>query len=262
LKATSSVGRRLFGAAAFAFGLIALTWHEYNGWRLPRDVWSVPGGLIFLYAAAGALMFGGVAMQFRPVAKAGAAAVGTAFFVFTVVCVSRIVAAPRVYDLWGNFFEQFSLVLGAVFAYASVSPLRKPESAVRIGGFAFGTCAVSFAVEQAIHPNFTAGLVPKWLPPSQMFWSIATTIAFALAAVALLTNRIALLAARLLTAMVVSFGLFVWVPMLVSDVHRHDNSSEATETFAIAAAAWMLADLLGNTRRGANGTPRESNAAT
>jgi hypothetical protein len=58
----------------------------------------------------------------------------------------------------------------------------------------------------------------------------------------------ALLAARLLTVMVVSFGLLVWVPLTLSDLHNHTNWSENAETFAIAGAAWILADLLGEYR--------------
>jgi hypothetical protein len=40
----------------------------------------------------------------------------------------------------------------------------------------------------------------------------------------------------------------VWVPLLLSDPHNHTNWSEDTETFAIAGAAWILADLLGEYR--------------
>ena len=81
-----------------------------------------------------------------------------------------------------------------------------------------------------------------------MFWAVTTTVLFALAAVALLTNRIALLATRLLTMMLVIFGPLVWVPLLVSDPHNHTNWSENAETFAIAGTAWILADLLGEYR--------------
>ena len=77
-----------------------------------------------------------------------------------------------------------------------------------------------------------------------MFWAIATTIFFALAAIALLANRMALLAARLLTAMIVGFGLLVWIPLIVSYPHDHANWSEPAETFAVAGAAWVLADVL------------------
>src|SRR5216684_324465 len=76
----------------------------------------------------------------------------------------------------------------------------------------------------------------------------AVYLVFALAAVALLTNRMALLATRLLTMMLVIFGLLVWVPLLLSDPHNHTNWSETAETFAIAGTAWILADLLGEYR--------------
>ena len=52
----------------------------------------------------------------------------------------------------------------------------------------FGICVASFTLEQAFYLGNTASLVPKWLPPNQMFWAEATTVAFALAAVGLLTN--------------------------------------------------------------------------
>ena len=119
------------------------------------------------------------------------------------------------------------------------------ETLNRIGRILLGICAASFTLEQAIYLHATASLVPKWLPPSQMFWAAATTVLFALAAVALLTNRMALLATRLLTMMLVIFALLVWVPLLLSDPHSHTNWSENAETFAIAGAAWILADLLG-----------------
>jgi hypothetical protein len=81
-----------------------------------------------------------------------------------------------------------------------------------------------------------------------MFWAVTTTVLFALAAVALLANRMALLATRLLTMMLMAFGLLVWVPILLSDRHNSANWSETAETFAIAGTAWILADLLGEYR--------------
>ena len=83
-----------------------------------------------------------------------------------------------------------------------------------------------------------------------MFWAVATTVLFALAALALLANQMALLASRLLTIMLASFGLLVWVPLLLSDPRSHSNWSEFAETFAIAGALWILADLLGESRPG------------
>ena len=158
-----------------------------------------------------------------------------------------IVAKPQIYNSWGNFFEQFSLVTGAIVC-ARLSSALSQETVNRIGRILLGICTASFTLEQAFYLGATANLVPKWLPPSQMFWAVATTVLFALAAVALLTNRMALLATRLLTMMLVIFGLLVWVPVLLSDPHNHTNWSESVETFAIAGTVWILADMLGEYR--------------
>ncbi len=235
----SNFGRHVFGVAALAFGLITLAWHDYNGWHQPRYL---------VYAAAAALFFGGAAIQFRRTAKTGAAVLGAAYLVFALRCVPGIVAAPQVYNSWGNFFEQFSLLTGAAIVYARLSSAWSRETLDRIGRILLGICAASFTLEQAFYLGPTASLVPKWLPPSQIFWAVATTVLFALAAVALLANRTALLAARLLTMMLVIFGLLVWVPLVLSDPRSHTNWSEIAETFAIAGAAWILADLLGEYR--------------
>ena len=132
--------------------------------------------------------------------------------------------------------------------YARLSSPWSRETLDRIGRILLGICAASFTLEQAFYLAPTATLVPKWLPPTQMFWAVATTVFFALAAVALLANRMALLAARLLTMMLLIFGLLVWIPLLLSAPHSHTNWSETTETFAIAGTAWILADLLGEYR--------------
>jgi hypothetical protein len=237
----SNLGRHVFGVAALAFGFITLAWHDYNDWHPPRYI---------VYAAAAALIFGGAAIQFRRTAKPGAAALGAVYLVFALQCVPRIVATPRIYNSWGNFFEQFSLVAGAAILYACLSSAWSRETLHRIGRILLGICAASFTLEQAIYLHATAILVPKWLPPGQMFWAVTTTVFFALASVALLINRMALLATRLLTMMLVLFGLLVWVPLLLSDPRSHTNWSETAETFAIAGAVWILADLLGKYRLG------------
>jgi uncharacterized membrane protein YhaH (DUF805 family) len=87
---------------------------------------------------------------------------------------------------------------------------RKPRLA-RLAYLLFAICVISFMLEQLISLSATASFVPEWLPPGQMFWAILTTIAFALAAIALLVERQALLASRLTTAMIVAFGLLVWL---------------------------------------------------
>jgi hypothetical protein len=235
----SNLGRHVFGIAALAFGLITLAWHDnHGGHQLNYAV----------YAAAAALIFGGAMIQFRRTAKVGAPVLCVASLVFVLLCVPGIVAAPQIYNSWGNFFEQFSLLSGVAILYMRLSSAWPAQTLHRIGRILLGICAASFALEQAFYLNPTAQLVPKWIPPSQRFWALATTVLFALAAVALLTDRMALLASRLMTLMIVGFGLLVWVPLVFANPHSHTNWSEIAETFEIAGAAWILADFLGERR--------------
>jgi hypothetical protein len=236
---SSNLGRHVFGVATLASGLITLAWHDYTDWPQLRYI---------VYAASAAQIFGGAAIQFRRTAKTGAVVLGAAYLVFVLLCLPGIVSAPRIYNSWGNFVEQFSLLTGAAIVYARLSSAWSPETLNRIGRILLGICTASFTLEQAFYLDATANFVPKWVPPSQMFWAVATTVFFALAAVALLANRIALLATPLLTLMLVSFGLLVWVPLVLSAPRNHTNWSETAETFAIAGATWILADLLGEYR--------------
>src|SRR5580658_3618966 len=175
----SNFGRHVFGAAALALGLITLVWHEYNDWHQPGYL---------LYIAVAAQILGGAAIQFRRTAKMGAVILGAIYLLFALLCVPQIVATPRIYNSWGNFFEQFSLFTGGVIVYARLSSTWSRETLHRVGRILFGLCAISFALEQAFYLPATASLVPRWLPPTPMFWAIATTVFFALAAVALLAN--------------------------------------------------------------------------
>ena len=77
-----------------------------------------------------------------------------------------------------------------------------------------------------------------------MFWAVATTIAFALAAIALLTGRSALLASQLLTLMIVSFGLLICLPAPFADPHQLTSWAGNAQNLSIAAAAWVLMDFL------------------
>jgi uncharacterized membrane protein YphA (DoxX/SURF4 family) len=250
-----SLGRHVFGLAAVGFGVSALVFHDFNEWQQIRPLGNIPYREILLYAVAAVEIFGGVAIQWPRTARAGALALGTIYLIFALLWVPLFIEKPRVYDSVGNFFEQFSLVSGALIVYASFDrsdPMRAAKLA-RIGYFCFGICVVSFTAGQVVYFSGVAGFVPKWIPPGQKFWATATTLAFALAAVALLSGRSALLASRLLTAMILGFGLLIWLPTLwVPTFFAAPGTLESwagnAENLAIAAAAWIVADFLAQSR--------------
>jgi uncharacterized membrane protein YphA (DoxX/SURF4 family) len=244
------LGRHVYGLASVGFAVIAVVWHDFNNWQQIRALGSVPHREILLYLAAAIQFFGGVAVQWRRAARTGALALGAIYLVFALLWVPIIAGEPKVYDHWGNFFEQFSLVAGALIVYASVirSDSKQAAMAARIGYISFGICVISFMLEQLLYLSGTAEFVPAWIPPGKMFWAIVTTIAFALAAIALLSGRSALLASRLVTAMVIGFGLLVWLPATFADPHKLFNWAGNVQNLAIAGSAWIVADFLSQNR--------------
>jgi uncharacterized membrane protein YphA (DoxX/SURF4 family) len=240
----TSPGRYAYGLAAIGFGICALLWRQINA------LGEGPRAEILIYVAAIVLLLGGVAVLWPRSSRLGAVALAAVYLTFALLGIPLIIEHPLVYNSFGNFFEQFSFVSGAMLLYAysdSVAPARTSRLS-QFGYYSFAICVLSFGLEQFFYLAPTASLVPKWIPPGQMFWAVATTAAFVLAALALLTGLMARLASRLTTAMLVGFGLLVWLPALFADPHSFLNWSESAETLGIAGSAWLVADYLGRRR--------------
>jgi hypothetical protein len=239
---TVPYGRVVFGASAVLFGVIALTWHDSETWQTLRQIWSLPLGATIGRCLMAAQIAGGIGVPFPRTARLASVVLAVVYLLFSLACIPAIVAAPTVYDTYGSFFEQFSLLCGSIALCAATESNPSRASALgRLARLGFGACATSFALSQVIYLRVTADLVPRWIPPNQMFWAILTTIAFALAAIALLINRQTRLATRLLTLMLALFGVMVWIPRLIAHPRAHLNWSEFALTFLITGASWMVA---------------------
>jgi uncharacterized membrane protein YphA (DoxX/SURF4 family) len=248
-----ALGRYVYGVAAIGFGICSLMSNDANNWQQEvKALGDIPHREILSYVVAAIEILGGVAVLVPRTARAGAAALAALWFIFSFMGVPFIFRHPLVYNEYNNIFEQFSFVSGALILYAWSSPTFSARTSrlAQIGYYSFGLCTLSFGLEQLAYLANTASLVPKWIPPGQMFWAITTTVAFGLAAIALLTGFVARLAARLNTAMLVGFGLLVWVPILFADPHTLGNWTECVDTLGIAGSAWIVAEYLG--QRGAS----------
>jgi uncharacterized membrane protein YphA (DoxX/SURF4 family) len=243
-----SLGRYVYGLAAIISGVLTFAWRDLNAWREIMPLDKVPHPQIFLYIAAAIELLGGLAILWAATRRIGAIFLGVIYLIFALLSVPGIANGG-----WVNFFEEFSLVSGALIVLGTTisNSHQGPRWLARIGYVFFGICVISFTAAQVVYFSITKNLVPKWIPPGQSFWAIATTIAFGLAALALLSGRSALLASRLLTIMLVGFGLLVWLPIIVSDPHKLFNWTENVENLAIAGAAWIVVDFLARNRSGA-----------
>jgi hypothetical protein len=237
--------RMVFGASAVFFGLIALLWHDADTWQNLHHIWSLPFGAVIGACLMAAQIAAGLGVQFPWTARLASLVLSVVYLSFSLACIPDILAATSIYDRFGgSFFLFFSMFCGGI-ALCAASDTNAPRARAfgRVARIGLGVCAISFTLGQALLLRDTAGLVPTWIPPGQMFWAILTTIAFALAAIAILIHRQARLAMRLMTLMLALFAVLVWIPRVVAHPEAHFNWSECLLTFLITGASWMVAEL-------------------
>jgi uncharacterized membrane protein YphA (DoxX/SURF4 family) len=243
-RAASNLGIYFYGAGAIALGVSGLVWRDFAiNWQ--RVGPNVPHREALAILAAVYEVAAGVAIAWRRTRRAGAAMLTVLYAIFTLLWVVQAVRAPRVYDGWGNVFEELSLVIAGMVVYAWAAP---PDSAWATQrkwiSRAYGICPISFGADHFIYLSAAAGFVPKWIPPGQMFWVVATAVCFLLAAAAILSGILAGLAARMLTVMIVGFGILGWLPRLFGAPHMHFMWSANAINLALAGAVWVVADAI------------------
>ena len=186
----------------------------------------------------------GLALLWRRTARASALLLTALYCVFTLLWVPKIFENLRNFDPIGNFFEEFSIMAAGAVLYAVFSPTESPISR-RESLFArlYALSAISFGIGHIYYMPGLLSWIPKWIPPSQMFWAYATTIGFFLAAAAILSGIMAPLASRLITAEIVGFEILVWIPRLLANPHDHFNWAGNAICVALAGAPWVVSRL-------------------
>lgn len=240
----SNLGMYVYAGGAIFLGLLGLASGDFAAnWQRVGANLPFREGLAYLTALVE--LIAGLALLWRRTAFAGAFTLTIVYSVFTLAWVPKYVEDLRNFDPLGNVFEEFSLVVAGVVLAASFSPTRSIFARFE-PNFArlYGLSAISFGVGHIYYMPGMLSWIPKWLPPSQMFWAYATTIGFFLAAVAILSGIMAPLASRLLTAEIVAFELLVWIPKLVAGPHEHGNWAGNAISIALSGAAWVVSDSI------------------
>jgi uncharacterized membrane protein YphA (DoxX/SURF4 family) len=250
-KTTVEFGWRVFGLGVMALALVSLAWGNFDtGQPVPKDF---PDRTALAYAAAAFMFVGGAAVEWRRTAAWGAAAL-TAYYTLIVVVLMNGRIVLRHYAEFGAYdgaAEQLAIAAAALIVYAANANIDAALAArlTRLGQVTFGVCAVLFGGAHFFYMNLTIPLVPKWLPPSQVFWAYATGIGHIAAGLAILTGVQARLAAILLTVMYASFTPLVHVPILLADHSKYFTWTENALNLSLTGAAWVVADSLARPRR-------------
>lgn len=247
-----NLGGRVYGLGAIVIGVTGIVWGGLaaGGISIPH---AVPYRVAIADAASVAFIVGGVLINWPRFAKWGAALL-TALFAADLVllCIPPLVKHVTDFGYWDATAEPIALGGAGLIAYPMSAKLT-PELSSRlqyIGRAVFGLCLFSFGWAHFAYLDRTVSMVPSWLPPSQMFWAWFTAFAAIAAGLAFISGVLALLAARLLTAMYIVFQIFVHTPILMADHTVFFNWAESAVNLALIGAAWVIADSLG-ARKGA-----------
>ena len=248
-KSTPIVGRHIYALGVMAIATCSLAFGAFDPGQPVPD--KFPARIALAYAAGTFMLVAAAAINWRRTAPWAAAALTIYYTLFVVILMNGrlLLTDYAVYVTYENIAMQLAIAAGALLTYATTAAPDKLEGAraahlMHAGWLAFGVCSLIFGGAHFVYMNYTAPLVPKWLPPSQVFWGYATGIAFVAAGVAFLTGVQARLAAILLTVMLAAFGLLANLPVLLADHASHFNWTESAVNLAVVGAAWVLADSL------------------
>jgi len=242
-KSTLALGWRFFGLGVMALGMLCLVWGDFlPGQPVPKNF---PDRGILAYAAAALMLVAGAAIEWRRTVVFGAAAL-TAYYTLIVVILmnGRVVLTHYAeFGAYSGAAEQLAIAAAGLIILAATANIDAARAArlTRLGQWAFGACALLFGGAHFFYMNMTVPLIPKWLPPSQVFWAYATGIGHIAAGLAILTGVQSRLAAILLTIMFASFTPLVHLPMLLADPSNRYIWSENALNLALTGAAWVVA---------------------
>ncbi|MGZ3298355.1 MAG: hypothetical protein ACXU8O_05035 [Asticcacaulis sp.] len=195
-----------------------------------------------------ALLAGGAGFLWNRTSRWSAAAIAAYYLLAVVILMngSNWIVQPAVYGEYEGICIQLAIALAALVAWANPAGKDSAFNARLVRGcqIVFGLCALVFGGAHFVYLNMTQPLVPKWLPPSQIFWAYATGLAQMAGGAAIMTGIQGRLAARLLTVMYALFQGLIHLPMLIADPSNHYIWSENATNLALTGAAWIIADTM------------------
>jgi len=250
-KTTMAFGWRVYGLGVMAIGMACLAFGDFDPGQPVAE--NFPARFALAYAAGAFMVVAAAAVEWRRTAAWGAAALTLYYSVFVVILMNGrlLLTDYAVFVTYENIAMQLAIAAGGLIIYATTARVNAALAArlTLLGRLAFGVCALVFGGAHFVYMSNTASLVPKWLPPTQVFWGYATGVCFVAAGLAILTGVQARLAAILLTVMLASFGVLANGPMLLADHASHWNWTESAVNLAVVGAAWVVADSLAQPRR-------------
>jgi uncharacterized membrane protein len=245
----ASVGHALFAATLVAFGIFGLIRGDFAPiWDIVPKDFPTREGLIYLCAAVSLICGAGLFFQ-RTSGTTSRVLFAYLLLWMLLFQVPVIVQAPTVEGSYQSWGETAVLVAGAWVLYAWFAgswdrrrlSFATGEKGVRLARALYALAMIAFGLSHFYYLNLTAPLVPAWLP-WHVGWAYFTGGAYLAAGAAMLIGVCARLAAALSALQMGLFTLLVWVPLMAAGVMTAGQRGEFADSWALTAAAWVIAD--------------------
>jgi len=229
----------LYAFGAIALGIIGFVFHDFaRQWQAVPD--GIPMRMTFVYLSALLLLVGGAALLVRRTERLGALLLAGFYGLWVVAFhLPNAVASWKHIGVWNGPAEITYLTMGAVALLAAHAGQMRRTLALLARVLA-GVSAAVFGFAHFNYIDFTATMVPAWIPPSQVFWAWATGAGHLAAGVALVSGIQARLAVTLHAVMMGSFVLFVHIPRVLASPEKHEEWIMLAVSSALTGSALLI----------------------
>jgi uncharacterized membrane protein YphA (DoxX/SURF4 family) len=245
MKNLITPGRLLFAVAMIAFGIQHLIFAVTGAGLGPP--WTPEYHLLAYFIGAG-LIAASVGLAAGWQVRCAAIVVALIALVRVVICYAhRLAATPRDPGPWTSSFELLAmggagLVLAATFANRGTRSGRG-GALLESGRFLFAISLLVFGIQHLMYGAFVATLIPKWIP-GHLFWAYFVGVAFIAAALAIVSGKLAPLAATLLGIMFLLWVVTLHAPRVVAALHNPNEWTSMFVALAMSGGAWIVAGAL------------------
>jgi uncharacterized membrane protein len=235
------LGAMMLGFSTFCFGVACFLQRDFTiYWQPVPENFPLRQPLAFLSAAL--LVLSGIALFYARTRRIAAV---TQIFLFLAYALSWLSVIGTRQPLLG-IAEHLAIVTGAATIWARLAPeqARSWYFGHGVARIAYGLCSLVFGLAHFVALKGTMSMIPDWLPGGAMFWALFTGVGHFAAGLALIFDRLAVLATRLASFMYLCFAIFAWLPGAVTHPDQWLRWAGTAITLTMLAAVWLVGDYL------------------
>jgi uncharacterized membrane protein len=228
-RAMALSGRIALALGTIGMGVLGLASAGLDAhWQRGLDAWITTP---LAYANGAVLIAAGAALLIPRVAKYSGHTLATFFALWALLNAPRVIAGEEA--AWLAPAEILAVAFGALIAAGEARGLRAVQAL-------FGLCAITFGVAHFLYLEFTASMIPAFIP-FHLFFAAFTGAGHIAAGLSMISGVLARLGSALLALMFSLFVILLHVPRVLAAPGNQIEWLMICHATALAGAAWLIA---------------------